>query len=40
MRSNRGAEPVPMPKGDLLLARGPLPDDGGLPPDTATWTAR
>jgi alpha-glucosidase len=34
-----GAEAVPLPAGDLLLAGGPLTADGLLPPDTAAWIA-
>jgi alpha-glucosidase len=37
---NLAAEPVPAPGGTLLLASGPMTDDGRLPPDTAVWTAR
>jgi alpha-glucosidase len=34
---NASARPVPMPPGERLLASGPLPEDGTLPPDTAVW---
>jgi alpha-glucosidase len=34
---NASAESVSMPAGELLLASGPLGDDGTLPPDTAAW---
>ncbi|HSC03925.1 MAG TPA: glycoside hydrolase family 13 protein [Solirubrobacteraceae bacterium] len=37
---NLAAEPVPSPQGTVLLASGPLGDDGRLPPDTAVWMAR
>jgi alpha-glucosidase len=30
---------VPMPPGEVLLASGPLAEDGLLPPDTAAWLA-
>jgi alpha-glucosidase len=33
---NTGAQPVPLPVGDVLLASGPVAD-GCLPPDTAAW---
>jgi alpha-glucosidase len=33
---NAGVEPIPLPRGELLLASGPV-DDGILPPDTAAW---
>ncbi|MEI5675490.1 MULTISPECIES: glycoside hydrolase family 13 protein [unclassified Nocardioides] len=32
---NCGAETVPLPEGEVLVASGPL--EGGLPPDTAVW---
>jgi alpha-glucosidase len=34
---NASPVPVPMPPGSVLLASGPLPDDGTLPPDTSVW---
>jgi alpha-glucosidase len=38
---NLGADPAPLPKATeglpVLLASGPLPDDGPLPGDTAVW---
>lgn len=34
---NLGSAPVPLPKGEVLLASGPL-DGDLLPPDTAVWT--
>jgi alpha-glucosidase len=34
---NFGAQPVPIPDGDLLLASGDLADGGLLPTDTAAW---
>jgi alpha-glucosidase len=34
---NASAEPVPIPPGEVLLASGPVGDDGTLPPDTAVW---
>jgi alpha-glucosidase len=40
---NQGAEPVPVPSrgggppGQPLIASGPMPEDGMLPPDTAAW---
>ena len=37
---NLSADPVASPEGVLLLASGPLADDGRLPPDTAVWLAR
>jgi alpha-glucosidase len=37
---NLAAEPVASPAGRVLLASGPLADDGRLPPDTAVWIAR
>jgi alpha-glucosidase len=33
---NAGTKPIPLPRGELLLASGPLVD-GALPPDTAAW---
>ena len=36
---NASSAPVPMPPGELLLASGPLAEDGSLPPDTAVWLA-
>ncbi|GAA1037913.1 glycoside hydrolase family 13 protein [Streptomyces murinus] len=35
--ANLGAAAVPMPAGEVLLSSGPLPGDGGLPPDTTVW---
>ena len=35
--ANLGAAAVPMPPGEVLLSSGPLPGDGGLPPDTTVW---
>jgi alpha-glucosidase len=37
---NLAAEPIPSPAGALLLASGPLTEDGRLPPDTALWLDR
>ncbi len=37
---NLAAEPVPTPEGSVLLASGPLAENGRLPPDTAVWIAR
>jgi alpha-glucosidase len=38
---NAGAEPLPLPDGDVLLASGPLPEPGPdgrvLPGNTAVW---
>ena len=34
---NASAEPVPMPPGEILLASGPVGEDGTLPPDTTVW---
>jgi alpha-glucosidase len=34
--TNFGAEPAPLPEGEVLLASGPL-DGEGLPPDTTVW---
>ena len=34
---NASAEAVPMPPGQILLASGPVGEDGALPPDTAVW---
>ncbi|MGW0627135.1 glycoside hydrolase family 13 protein [Streptomyces sp. NPDC002758] len=28
---------VPLPRGEVLLSSGTLPEDGGLPPDTTVW---
>ena len=36
---NASGEPVPMPPGEVLLASGPLRDNGMLPADTAVWLA-
>jgi alpha-glucosidase len=36
---NLAAEPIALPEGAVLLASGPLADDGRLPPDTAVWIA-
>ncbi|MDV3127720.1 glycoside hydrolase family 13 protein [Mycobacterium sp. 21AC1] len=33
---NAGADPLPLPEGEVLYASGPLPD-AMLPPDTAVW---
>lgn len=35
--TNFGADPVALPAGELLLASGPLTDDGKLPQDTSAW---
>ncbi|WP_238547396.1 alpha-amylase family glycosyl hydrolase [Actinoplanes friuliensis] len=32
-----GDTAVPLPAGEVVLASGPLPGDGTLPPDTAAW---
>jgi alpha-glucosidase len=37
---NLAAEPAQLPEGAVLLASGPLADDGRLPPDAAVWIAR
>jgi alpha-glucosidase len=37
---NLAADPAALPQGAVLLASGPLGDDGRLPPDTAVWIAR
>ena len=37
--TNFGAEPAELPAGDILLASGPLTDDGRLPQDTTAWIA-
>jgi alpha-glucosidase len=37
---NLAADPAVLPQGAVLLASGPLGDDGRLPPDTAVWIAR
>jgi alpha-glucosidase len=34
---NAGEAPAQLPAGDVVLASGPLPDTGELPPDTAVW---
>ena len=34
---NSGAEPAALPAGEVLVASGPLGDDGTLPVDTAAW---
>lgn len=34
---NQGATAAPVPRGEPLIASGPLRDDGLLPPDTAGW---
>jgi alpha-glucosidase len=35
---NLGPEPIELPAGrPVLLASVPLPESGGLPPDTAVW---
>ncbi|MFF9085864.1 glycoside hydrolase family 13 protein [Streptomyces sp. NPDC014991] len=34
-----GAEPVPLPPGEVLLSSAPLPGGGTLPPDTTVWLA-
>jgi alpha-glucosidase len=34
---NASADAVPMPPGEILLASGPVGEDGTLPPDTAVW---
>jgi alpha-glucosidase len=36
---NCGSRPVRLPKGELVLASGPLDGRGLLPPDTAAWLA-
>jgi len=35
-----GATPVRLPAGRLLLASGPVTNEGRLPPDTAAWLLR
>jgi alpha-glucosidase len=37
---NLASVPVPSPAGTVLLASGPLADDGRLPPDSAVWIDR
>ncbi|MDN3261836.1 glycoside hydrolase family 13 protein [Streptomyces sp. CSDS2] len=37
--TNLGAEPVPLPPGEVLLSSTPLPGGGVLPPDTTVWLA-
>ncbi|AYN40346.1 glycoside hydrolase family 13 protein [Streptomyces dangxiongensis] len=37
--TNLGAEPVPLPPGEVLLSSVPLPGGGTLPPDTTVWLA-
>ncbi|WP_370288818.1 glycoside hydrolase family 13 protein [Nocardioides sp.] len=34
---NAGGEAVALPEGEVVIASGPLTDDGLLPPDTAAW---
>jgi alpha-glucosidase len=36
---NCGRRPVRLPKGEVVVASGPLDDGGLLPPDTAVWLA-
>jgi alpha-glucosidase len=33
---NCGKKPVPLPRGEVVIASGPVPE-GMLPPDTAVW---
>ena len=35
--TNLGADPVALPPGEVLVASGPLTDDGALPTDTTVW---
>ncbi len=35
--ANLGADPVVLPPGEVLVASGPLTDDGAVPTDTAVW---
>jgi alpha-glucosidase len=35
-----GDTPVRLPEGRLLLASGPVTNEGRLPPDTAAWLLR
>ncbi|MET9447364.1 glycoside hydrolase family 13 protein [Streptomyces cinerochromogenes] len=37
--TNLGAEPVPLPPGEVLLSSTPLPEGRVLPPDTTVWLA-
>nr|WP_181798764.1 hypothetical protein [Streptomyces sp. WELS2] len=37
--TNLGAEPVPLPPGEVLLSSTPLPGERVLPPDTTVWLA-
>lgn len=36
---NFGADPVPLPEGEVLVASGPLAD-GALPGETTAWLRR
>ncbi len=38
--TNLGSEPVALPAGEVLLASGPLTEDGALPSDTTVWLRR
>ena len=35
--ANLGADPVALPPGEVLVASGPLTDDGAVPTDTTVW---
>ena len=35
--ANLGTEPVALPEGEVLVASGPLTDDGAVPTDTTAW---
>ena len=35
--ANLGADPVALPAGEVLVASGPLTDDGAVPTDTTVW---
>ena len=35
--TNFGPDPVALPEGDVLIASGPLTDDGAVPTDTTVW---
>ena len=35
--TNLGADPVALPAGEVLVASGPLTDDGAVPTDTTVW---
>ena len=35
--TNLGSRPVDLPAGEVLVASGPLRDDGAVPTDTTVW---